>query len=655
MSATLISMEDFNTAKQQQQQAAQFVRRPVSVLVHWSESGAWGKEELCTFADFEARAQVVALGYVGGGYQKTSVTVNFDDGDRYQARLDLAASDTHGFTDHCLAMLSFAETEKGRAYYQADGWQSLLDFVRGIDFGPDAAANVAATRAAGEAAEKAEQDRIEAEKQAAMDARHQARIEAERLADEWRAALVIPTDAKAVIVARLVSRNEDRSDPYADYYELKDDKVIILAWSKHTRDLFSEMRKAAKNHPETAFLSDPADSQENREKYSMGKGFYLTDRGFIRTGWIIEKVRLWSDSNRGKWIPCGEIAIPGYQGLAASTVAPIEQAAASVEVVLVEEQAQIKPKFSAKQAGGSWSVTIQQGEQVAEFDGIPATSMADACRIAWAMLTRPTPPDDDPSGSPLPGEPAAEQGEAVEQGATAPAITRAQLLGDYRGRVEHKRERLKGLAGKAASQSAGRHVAVRSILSLISPGQPILVGHHSEKRHRRDLKRMDQHMEKAVGLANKANYLEEKAASVGHGGIASDNPDALALLQAKLVRREARQQAMKEANKATRGTYQGWQLSNNAAEIRRLRQRIDLLETLHNTAPLDQAGAGWRMFEDDGRIQIHFDDKPAPELRKLCKGAGFVWSSSRCAWVRKVTVRAVNEACRLARALPAAD
>ena len=117
---------------------------------------------------------MAALGYVGGGYQKTSVTVNFDDGDSYQARLDLAASDTHGFTDHCLAMLAFAETEKGRAYYQADEWQSLLEFVRGIDFGPEAAAKVAATRAAGEAAEKAEQDRIEAEKQAAMEARRRA-------------------------------------------------------------------------------------------------------------------------------------------------------------------------------------------------------------------------------------------------------------------------------------------------------------------------------------------------------------------------------------------------------------------------------------------------------------------------------------------------
>lgn len=655
MSATLISMEDFNTAKQQQQQAAQFVRRPVSVLVHWSESGAWGKEELCTFADFEARAQVVALGYVGGGYQKTSVTVNFDDGDSYQARLDLAASDTHGFTDHCLAMLSFAETEKGRAYYQADGWQSLLDFVRGIDFGPDAAAKVAATRAAGEAAEKAEQERIEAEKQAAMEARHQARIEAERLADEWRAALVIPTDAKAVIVARLVSRNEDRSDPYADYYELKDDKVIILAWSKHTRDLFSEMRKAAKNHPETAFLSDPADSQENREKYSMGKGFYLTDRGFIRTGWIIEKVRFWSDSNRGKWIPCGEIAIPGYQGVAASTVTPIEQAAASVEVVPVEEQAQIKPKFSAKQAGGIWSVTIQQGEQVAQFDGIPAASMADACRIAWAMLTQPTPPDDDPSCSPLPGEQAAEQDEAVVQGATAPAITRAQLLGDYSERVEAKRDRLQVRAIKANQQSDLRWGAAHSAVAGIVFGQPILVGHHSERKHRRALERSDQAMRQSIALDKKAKRLESRAASVGQAGIASDDPTALEQLREKLANREQLQDSFKKANKAQRGSVPAWRLSNNNAEIRRLRARIEELGRLHNAAPIEQKGSGWHMFEGDGRIQIHFDGKPAPELRQLCKGAGFVWSPSRCAWVRKVTARAVNEARRLARALPPTD
>ncbi|MBJ7592623.1 LPD25 domain-containing protein [Aeromonas veronii] len=373
MSATLISMADFNAAKQQQ--AAQFVRRPVSVLVHWSESGAWGEEELCTFSDFEARAQVAALGYVGGGYQKTSVTVNFDDGDSYQARLDLAASDTHGFTDHCLAMLAFAETEKGRAYYQADEWQSLLEFVRGIDFGPDAAAKVAATRAAGEAAEKAEQDRIEAEKQAAMEARRLAKQQRDHMVNEWRSGLDIPADAKGVIVAYLESL-DDSSDPYSDYYKTKDDRVIVLAWSKHTRDLFSEMRKAAKNHPDTEFLADPEQSTEHREKYSFGGGYYLTNKGYIYTGWKIQKIRFWSD-DKARSIPYGEIAIPGYQVAAPVEVAPVEEQAAPVEVAPVEEQAapveiakveeqapaQIKPKFSAKQAGGSGRSLSNRGSR----------------------------------------------------------------------------------------------------------------------------------------------------------------------------------------------------------------------------------------------------------------------------------------------------
>ncbi|MGU5637127.1 DUF3560 domain-containing protein [Aeromonas veronii] len=668
MSATLISMADFNAAKQQQQQAAQFVRRPVSVLVHWSESGAWGEEELCTFSDFEARAQVAALGYVGGGYQKTSVTVNFDDGDSYQARLDLAASDTHGFTDHCLAMLAFAETEKGRAYYQADEWQSLLEFVRGIDFGPDAAAKVAATRAAGEAAEKAEQDRIEAEKQAAMEARRLAQQQRDQMVNEWRSGLDIPADAKGVIVAYLESL-DDSSDPYSDYYKTKDDRVIVLAWSKHTRDLFSEMRKAAKNHPDTEFLADPEQGTEHREKYSFGGGYYLTNKGYIYTGWKIQKIRFWSD-DKARSIPYGEIAIPGYQVAAPVEVAQVEEQAAPVEVAPVEEQAapveiakveeqapaQIKPKFSAKQAGGLWSVTIQQGEQVAQFDGITAASMPEACRIAWAMLTQPTPPDDDPSGQPLPVEQQAEPDSPPaqgEQGAEAPTLTRAQLLGDYSERVEAKRERLQVRAIKANQQSDQRWGAAHSAVAGIVFGQPILVGHHSERKHRRAIERSDQAMRQSIALDNKAKRLESRAASVGQAGIASDDPTALEQLRAKLAEREQIQDKLKQANKAKRGSVPAWRLSNNNAEIRRLRQRIEEIQSLHQAAPIEREGDGWRMFEDDGRITIQFDGKPAPEIRQLCRGSGFVWSPSRCAWVRKVTARAVKEAERLADKLPA--
>jgi len=61
----------------------------------------------------------------------------------------------------------------------------------------------------------------------------------------------IPEDTKALIVAE---RHIDESDPMNDYYHASTAETIILAWSKHTKDLFSEMRKAALKIPETEHL-----------------------------------------------------------------------------------------------------------------------------------------------------------------------------------------------------------------------------------------------------------------------------------------------------------------------------------------------------------------------------------------------------------------
>lgn len=665
MSATLISMADFNAAKQQQQQAAQFVRRPVSVLVHWSESGAWLENETVSFADFEEKAAAVAIPYAGGGYQKTGITVSFDDGESYECRVDLSSSSEQGFTDHCLSMLDYYATEPGAARLeQCSETKKLIEFLRGVDFGTDAAQRVAADRQAGKAAEEQEEQRREAEKQAAMEARRLAQKENERLTDEWRAALVIPEDAKAVIIARKVSLDVERSDPYADYYRTQNDETVILSWSKHTRDLFSEMRKAVKNYSKTAFLADPELSEEHREKYSMGAGYYLTEKRFIHEGWIVEKQSFWGAATieqKAKNIPRGLIAIPGYTG--PDNAAPVEvvqveeQAApveaAPVEIAQVEEQAQakIKPKFSAKLSGGLWSVTIQQGEQVAQFDGITAASMPDACRIAWAMLTQPTPPDDDPSGQPLPVEQQAEpdsQPAQGEQGAEAPTLTRAQLLGDYGERVEAKRERLQVRAIKANQESDQRWGAAHSAVAGIVFGQPILVGHHSEKKHRRALARSDQAMRQSIALDKKAKRLESRAASVGQAGIASDDPTALEQLRAKLAEREQIQDKFKQANKAKRGSVPAWRLSNNNAEIRRLRQRIEEIQRLHQAAPIEQAGNGWQMGEDDGRIVLAFDHRQPAEVVTVVRSAGFVYARSRTAWVRKVTSNAVRAAERLA-------
>lgn len=91
-----------------------------------------------------------------------------------------------------------------------------------------------------------------------------------------------PQWAQSVIVAEL---QQDESDSQADYFASRTVKTLVLAWSKHTRDLFPEMRKAAKRAPIL-----PAEWVEHREKYSMGKGFYLAETEYSSySGWHIRK------------------------------------------------------------------------------------------------------------------------------------------------------------------------------------------------------------------------------------------------------------------------------------------------------------------------------------------------------------------------------
>src|SRR5947207_1571026 len=67
-------------------------------------------------------------------------------------------------------------------------------------------------------------------------------------------------------------------------------------------------------------------------------------------------------------------------------------------------------------------------------------------------------------------------------------------------------------------------------------GQPILVGHHSEKRDRRFRARIDGKFRKGIALHKKAEDLKHRAASVGTAGISSDDPEAIEKLREKVVK-----------------------------------------------------------------------------------------------------------------------
>ena len=174
---------------------------------------------------------------------------------------------------------------------------------------------------------------------------------------------------------------------------------------------------------------------------------------------------------------------------------------------------------------------------------------------------------------------------------------------------------------------------------------------------------------------NEARYAEvqgilRKIRSTGTGGIMSDDKNAVEKLTVKLEALEREQERMKAVNAYYRkhkklegcpglsedarrrlesgmsgsvhdAPYPGWALSNNNANIHRIRDRIAALEKEAQRAvesadaePVE--GNGYKLVENAelGRIQFIFDGKPDEDTRALLKSHGFRWSPSQGAWQR---------------------
>lgn len=99
----------------------------------------------------------------------------------------------------------------------------------------------------------------------------------------------LPEDAQAIIIACL---KQDESDSQTDYFASLTTRTVILGFSKHQKDIFSEMRKHASNFEGTTYLTEYNADYEHREKYSMGKGYYLGESYY--SGWIIKKAPIYN-------------------------------------------------------------------------------------------------------------------------------------------------------------------------------------------------------------------------------------------------------------------------------------------------------------------------------------------------------------------------
>lgn len=268
-------------------------------------------------------------------------------------------------------------------------------------------------------------------------------------------------------------------------------------------------------------------------------------------------------------------------------------------------------------------------------------------------------------------------------------------MNNYEAKQAARRERLLNQAEKARGEAAESGEARRRMSDRIPMGQPILVGHHSERRHRRDIKRIDQAFSKQHEAYEKAQQLERRAAGVGRGGVSSDDPDAIAKLRVQLASDEASRDAGKAVNKLigaavrkakkaagedgnldyeaiVRGlnlgaaderamvaacrVYQGYRapkydFANVGANIRRLKARIAELEAAAE-APEAEAieGVGFRIEQDKDarRVRIYFDGKPDAKTRAFLKSEAFCWAPTVGVWQRQLTANGIAAAQRIA-------
>ena len=162
-------------------------------------------------------------------------------------------------------------------------------------------------------------------------------------------------------------------------------------------------------------------------------------------------------------------------------------------------------------------------------------------------------------------------------------------LSNFHEKREHQIAKCQELAEKRAIEAQELYDRAHSMADAIPFGQPILIGHHSEKRDRNFRDRIGRTFERATETAEKAKHYAEKADRLENNtAISSDDPDAIGALREK-----------------------------QRADVEKVIEIGDITITDSPT---------------ENRVLIAFLGIPDEWIRHYLKSCGFRWSPSNGAW-----------------------
>lgn len=232
-------------------------------------------------------------------------------------------------------------------------------------------------------------------------------------------------------------------------------------------------------------------------------------------------------------------------------------------------------------------------------------------------------------------------------------------------RQEARAERYRQYAENAANRASAAFNASNDAVADIPLGQPILVGHHSEKAHRRAIERSNSAMMRSVHESEKAEYYRRKAEAVeNNDNIYLEDDDAVERLKVKIANLTAIQEQMKGANKIIRAAklsdfdkidalvhlgisrpkaekmvankilFPGYALTNNNAKISAAKKQLARAEALASKEDREYTFDDITIEEcySENRVRIYFPGKPDDGIRENLKRNGFRWAPSLGCW-----------------------
>ena len=229
-------------------------------------------------------------------------------------------------------------------------------------------------------------------------------------------------------------------------------------------------------------------------------------------------------------------------------------------------------------------------------------------------------------------------------------LTESKAENFYEQKRERKLERYQQLKLKAEAKSQSEYEKSSRISEAIPFGQPILVGHHSEKRHRRDVERIRAAMDNSIKEKEKAEYYANKEANIlNPTAISSDNPNAIRLLKEKMGKLQAKRERIKELKKTKE--IPSYVLANLSQNINRIKKRVEGLERMKDV-PETEKKIGEVLIKTDkieNRVKIFFPSIPSEAVRTELKRSGFRWSYFSKCWQRQLSNSALFYAEKIIR------